>query len=89
MACDVDDRAGSVVHRFAPSGAEESRFLLFYRKQRVVGRLGLASRSLGIDHPAILPLCHEPARLAKKYTTGSDGVTRSCQGQGYAEGGTR
>ncbi|AGN81820.1 hypothetical protein L483_11620 [Pseudomonas putida H8234] len=43
MACDVDDCAGSVVHRFAPSGAEEGRFLLFYRKQRVVGRLGLAS----------------------------------------------
>ena len=75
MACDVDDRAGSLVHRFAPSGAEEGRFLLFYCKQRFVGRLGLASRSLGIDHPAILPLWHESARVAKKYTTRSYGVT--------------
>jgi len=74
MACDVDDRAGSVVHRFAPSGAEEGRFLLFSCKQRFVGRLGVASRSVGIDPPAILPLCHESARVAKKYTTASEGV---------------
>lgn len=69
MASHGDDRAGSMVHRLPPSGQKKSRLLLLHREQCLVGRLGLASRGLGPDHPAVLPLRHEFARLAKEHTT--------------------
>lgn len=74
MASHVDDRTGSVVHWFAPSGEKEGRVLLFHRKQRAVGYLGLACRGLGLDHLAVLPLRHEFERLEEEHAAGNGWV---------------
>ena len=69
MARHGDDRTGSLVHWFVPPRSKEDRILLFHRKQRAVGCVGLASTCLGSDHPAVLSLRHESARVAKEHAT--------------------
>lgn len=71
MASHDNNRAGSVMHRFPLSGEEEGWLLLFHRKQCLEGRLGLAGRGLGFDHPGVLPMRHESARMAEEHTVGS------------------
>lgn len=75
MAGHGDDRDGSMVHRFAPARSKENWILLFHRKQRAVGGVGLASTSLGADHSAVLPLRYESARVAEEHANGN------CQGR--------
>jgi len=64
MACHGDDRIGSLVHRLPPSRQKKDWFLLLHCEQFLVGRMGLASRSLGFDHSASLSVWHEFAGVA-------------------------
>lgn len=68
MACDGGDRIGSLVDRIAAPWAAKSRLLLLHRKQRSVGRVGMAGASVGVDCAADRAVSHEPQGMEKEHS---------------------
>jgi len=69
VAGHADDCAGRLVYRLTPPWPAQSWFQLLHCKQRVVGRLGLARSSVGIDHLAVVFVRHELAWVEKEFPT--------------------